>query len=125
MYIKHIVWRFAKCKPEEFKLLDVRHNVMKSLILGDCDHLINFILFGDETENKNGCGSKEKKGKEKDQKKFETRHIPRNGLWPGEKFLEDDDLDVDKRKDNWLNHSEKIMINNNVELAIYRYKGRF
>ena len=45
MYIKHIVWRFAKCKPEEFKLLDVRHNVMKKLILGDCNHLIKLILF--------------------------------------------------------------------------------
>ena len=47
-YIKFIVWRFAKNEPENFKLLDVRYNVIKNLILGDCDRLIKFILFGDE-----------------------------------------------------------------------------
>ncbi|PKY33126.1 hypothetical protein RhiirB3_451804 [Rhizophagus irregularis] len=37
-YIEHIVWRFAKYEPENFRLLDVRYNLMKSLILADCDH---------------------------------------------------------------------------------------
>ncbi len=50
-YIKHIVWRFAKHEPENFKLMDVRHNVMKSLILSDCNRLIKFILFGETVEN--------------------------------------------------------------------------
>ena len=48
MNIQHIVWRFAKHKPDQYRLLDVRHNIMKNLILGDCQHLIKFILFGDE-----------------------------------------------------------------------------
>ena len=48
MYIEHIVWRFVKYKPGRFKLLDVRYNFIKNLILGDCNNLIRFILFGDE-----------------------------------------------------------------------------
>jgi len=73
-YIEYIVWRYAKHDPENFNLLDVRHNVMKSLILSDCDRLIKFVLFGDEAtaENKNGYDckdeGKEKKKKEKRQK---------------------------------------------------------
>ncbi|CAB4389940.1 unnamed protein product [Rhizophagus irregularis] len=47
-YIEHIIRIFAKYEPENFRLLDVRHNLMKSLILGDCDRLIKFILFGDK-----------------------------------------------------------------------------
>ncbi|GBB99303.1 hypothetical protein RclHR1_03480007 [Rhizophagus clarus] len=125
-YIKHIVWRFAKLEPENFKLLDVRHNVLKSLILGDCDHLIKFVLFGDEdgtTESKNGCKNK----KEQQQKDFVIRHIPRDVLWQGETFLKDDDLDFyyeRKDKDNMLEDNEKIKPVNNVELAIHHCKGR-
>src|SRR6266498_5502443 len=81
-YTKHIVWRFAKHEPQNFRLLDVRHNIMKNLILGDCNHLIKFILFGDkETVEKN--------------KNEKYRHIPNNKLWPGKNFLMDDDLDFD------------------------------
>ncbi|CAB4389931.1 unnamed protein product [Rhizophagus irregularis] len=128
-YIKHIVWRYAKNDPENFKLLDVRHNVMKNLILGDCDHLIKFILFGDEeenTENKNVYKEievKEKREKVKRQE-FEIRHIPRDNLWPEESFLKDDDLDFYERKDNRLEDNEKIKPRNNMELAIYHCKGR-
>jgi hypothetical protein len=130
-YIKHIVWRYAKHDPENFKLLDVRHNVMKNLILGDCDHLIKFILFGDEeetVENKNVCKDieiKEKREKVKRQEEFETRHIPRDILWPEESFLKDDDLDFYERKDNRLEDNEKIEPGNNMELAIYHCKGKY
>ncbi|CAG8467528.1 19860_t:CDS:10 [Rhizophagus irregularis] len=40
-----IVWRFVKKKPEIFKLMDVRYNVMSYLIRGGCNYLIKFILF--------------------------------------------------------------------------------
>ena len=128
-YIKHIVWRFAKHEPENFKLMDVRHNVMKSLILSDCDRLIKFVLFGDEAtaENKNGYGckdeGKEKNEKEKRQNEVDIRHIPCNKLWPGKNFLNDDDLDFDERESN-LKDNEKITPENNMELAIYHCKGR-
>ncbi|GBB86552.1 hypothetical protein RclHR1_12990001 [Rhizophagus clarus] len=109
-YVKHIIWRFVKHKPNDFMLLDVRYNFMKSLILGDSDHLIKYTLFGDGRE----------------QKEFEIRHIPRNILWPGEKFLRDDDLDLDRfdRKDDRPDDNEEIKPENNMELAIYHCKGR-
>ncbi|GBC23046.2 hypothetical protein GLOIN_2v848825 [Rhizophagus irregularis DAOM 181602=DAOM 197198] len=44
-----IVWRFVKKKPEIFKLMDVRYNVMSYLIRGGCNYLIKFILFGEMT----------------------------------------------------------------------------
>ncbi|EXX61209.1 hypothetical protein RirG_173230 [Rhizophagus irregularis DAOM 197198w] len=91
MYIQHIVWRFAKCKPKEFKLLDVRHNIMKKLILGDCNYLIKLILFGEKSiKDNNGNEKKEE---------FVIRHIPRR-------------LEDNERPEN------------DMELAIYRYKGR-
>ena len=130
-YIKQIVWKHAKHEPENFKLLDARHNIVKSLILSDCDHLIKFILFGDEETgetdvNKNVCKEKEKEGKGKKEKvkgqrKFETRHIPRNILWLEEEFIKNDDLDFDVIEDKLDN--EKIKLKNNMELAIYRCKG--
>ncbi|RIA86147.1 hypothetical protein C1645_807927 [Glomus cerebriforme] len=113
MYIKHIVWRFAKHKPEEFKLLDIRHNVMKNLILGDCSYLIKLILFGDK-----------KKGDSNDEnedEKFIIRHIPRSVSWPGKTFIKDDDL---RFENNNLEDHERINPENDMELAIYRYKGR-
>src|ERR1043165_5267706 len=101
-YIRRIVWKYAKYEPENFKLLDVRHNVMKNLILGDCDHLIKFILFGDE---ESVCNEIEVNVKR--QKKFETRHIPRNILWSEDNFIKDGDLDFVVRKDE-LKDNEKI-----------------
>ncbi|CAB4493390.1 unnamed protein product [Rhizophagus irregularis] len=47
-YIELIVWKFAKLEPQNFRLLDIRHNIMKSLILSDCDDLIKYVLFGNE-----------------------------------------------------------------------------
>ncbi|PKK71654.1 hypothetical protein RhiirC2_827542 [Rhizophagus irregularis] len=83
-YIEHIIWKFAKYEPENFRLLDVRYNVMKNLILGDCDYLIKFILFGDEEETTESSV---------------VRHIPNSELWPGKMFLRDDDLDFDESND--------------------------
>ncbi len=118
-YIRHMVWRFAKHEPQNFKLLDVRHNIMKNLILGDCNHLIKFILFGDEEDE-------ETVGKKKRQKEVDIRHIPSNKLWPGKKFLMDDDLDFDQfdRKEE-LTDNETFKPKNNMELAIYHCKGKF
>ncbi|POG75695.1 hypothetical protein GLOIN_2v1475241 [Rhizophagus irregularis DAOM 181602=DAOM 197198] len=112
-YIEHIIRIFAKYEPENFRLLDVRHNLMKSLILGDCDRLIKFILFGD----KEGAS-------ENDIAYNELRHIPCNRIWPGKKFLKDDDLDFGEKKDYTLIDNEKIKPENNMELAIYHCKGR-
>ncbi|PKC70466.1 hypothetical protein RhiirA1_501318 [Rhizophagus irregularis] len=107
-YIEHIIWRFAKYEPENFRLLDVRYNLMKRLILCDCDRLIKFILFGDEETAEN---------------KIDYRHVPSNKSWPGKEFLKDDDLDFDKRKDG-LKENKRIKLENNMELAIYHFRGR-
>jgi hypothetical protein len=119
-YIKHIIWKFVKCNPEQFNLLDVRYNLMKSLILGDCDHLIKFILFGDEENinNKDEKNEKEKRAKE-------IRHIPRNILWQGKTaYTKNDDLDFHGKKDS-LKDKEEIKPENDMELAIYNCKGNF
>ncbi|POG58583.1 hypothetical protein GLOIN_2v904925 [Rhizophagus irregularis DAOM 181602=DAOM 197198] len=93
-YINRIIWRFIKYRPDDFKLLDVRHNVMKNLILGDCDHLIKFILFGNDD----------------DDKKANKLHIPRNTFWKKRKYVDDD--------------TESEEITNVMELAIYHCKGK-
>ena len=111
-YISHIIWRFIKYQPEEYRLLDVRHNVMKNLILGDCDHLIKFILFGDEDEDNN-------------QKEFTTKHLPRSILWKrSREFVKDDDLDpFEKGEIN--GEINRIKPTNDMELAIYHFKGQY
>ncbi|RIA86143.1 hypothetical protein C1645_829709 [Glomus cerebriforme] len=114
-YINHIIWRFIIYKPDEYRLLDVRHNVMKNLILGDCDHLIKFILFGDDEENNKNCNSDQ----------FITKHIPRSMLWKkNRKFVKDDDLKPFERDDDESNERDKIIPSNDMELAIYHCKGR-
>jgi hypothetical protein len=82
---------------------------MKILILSDCDHLIKYILFGDEEIFE----KKEKKQRD------EIRHIPGNKLWPGSKLISNDD------NEDWLKDDEKIIPENNMELAIYHCKGKF
>ncbi|CAB4389896.1 unnamed protein product [Rhizophagus irregularis] len=104
---RHKVWRFAKYEPKNFKLLDVRYNVMKNLILGDCDHLIKFILFGSEEET---IEDKDDYKKKKD------------NSWPGEKFIKDGYLDFEKK--DGIKDNEDIEPKNNMELAIYHCKGR-
>ncbi|POG71368.1 hypothetical protein GLOIN_2v1774943 [Rhizophagus irregularis DAOM 181602=DAOM 197198] len=39
------------CKALEFINMHFQHNVIKNLILGDCDHLTKYILFGNDNEN--------------------------------------------------------------------------
>ncbi|CAB4443389.1 unnamed protein product [Rhizophagus irregularis] len=82
---------------------------MKSLILGDCDDLIKFILFGDEKTPRI--------------KNKELGHIPTNKLWPGKKLLKDDDLDFDEIKDKRLKNKE-FKIRSSMELAIYHCKDK-
>src|SRR5436190_21856730 len=113
-YISHIVWRFIRYKPDEYRLLDVRHNVMKNLILGDCDHLIKFILFGNENDNNR------KNCKRNQKSKFTIKHIPRSELWKkGRAFVKNDDLTPFERDAN-----ERIRPTNDMELAIYHCKGK-
>ena len=112
MYIEHIIWRFIKHQPEDYKLLDVRHNVMKNLILGDCNHLIKFILFGDDNLGDDNIGGKFQKVEMiknilsddygKDKCKI---HIPKS--WPKKNFIKYDNIEIE----------------NDMELAIYHYKG--
>ena len=108
-YIIHIIWRFIRHRPDEYKLLDARHNVMKNLILGDCDQLIKFILFGDEKDGKN-------------KKKL---HTPRNILWnKNRNFVGDDDFKPFENEDDISNERERIIPTNDMELAIYHCKGK-
>ena len=105
-YINHIIWRFIRHQPNEYKLLDVRHNVMKNLILGDCDHLIKFILFESDGNPK-------------------ELHIPRSLLWNRKKdFVKDDDLTPFENKDDNTIRRDKITPTNDMELAIYHCKGK-
>src|SRR3954453_8162792 len=110
MYINNIIWRFISHKPDEYRLLDVRHNVMKSLILSDSDHLIKFILFGNEE-----C------------KKEKFTHIPRSITWKKNRsFVNDDDLcpfECNKCNDTKSKHNSEVEITNDLELAIYHCKG--
>ena len=109
-YINHIIWRFIKHKPDEYRLLDVRHNVMKSLILGDSDDLIKFILFGNE-ESKEG--------------EFIAKHIPRSITWKKDRsFVDYDDLDPFECYE-CSDTNREMEITNDLELAIYHCKGNF
>ncbi len=101
-YINHTIWRYIKHNPNQYKLLDIRHNIMKNLILGNCNHLIKFILFGDEENN--DSDEVKNKTKEDENEEFKIKHIPRNKLW---------------RK----RHKHEIP-ENDMELAIYHYKGK-
>src|SRR5437762_2273571 len=105
-YINHIVWRFIKYKPDEYRLLDARYNTMKNLILGDCDHLIKYILFGDDDDNNQ-------------KEKFIIKHIPRSIIWKKKEFIKD--IKPFEKDDE---SSERNSITNNMELAIYHCKGK-
>src|ERR1051325_9975969 len=110
-YISHIIWKFIRHKPDEYRLLDVRHNVMKNLILVDCDHLIKFLLFGDKDDGNN-------------QKEFISKHIPRNVLWKKTKFVKGDDLEpFEKEEDKYIEFG-RTLPTNDMELAIYHCKGK-
>ncbi|GBC10383.1 hypothetical protein RclHR1_09590006 [Rhizophagus clarus] len=123
MYIKHIIWKFIDHDPDLYRLLDVRHNVMKSLILADCDHLIKYILFGNDEDDCSVCDHCCKEGKMKQKEKFVIKHVPRSITWKkDQRFVNDDDLDPFDRDDN--SKPRKTVPTNDLELAIYHCKGR-
>ncbi len=123
MYINHIIWRFVEHKPDEYRLLDVRHDVMKNLILGDCDDLIKFILFGNKKDNDSiKCGNnKDDKDEGKRNEKFKM-HIPRSKFWKKKhKYTKDDDIVlIDKEK----MIPDKKKPKNDMELAIYHCRSK-
>ncbi|CAG8584837.1 21565_t:CDS:10 [Rhizophagus irregularis] len=122
-YINHIIWRFIDHDPDQYRLLDVRHNVMKNLILGDCDHLIKYILFGNDEDNCPVCDQCCNRGKMKQKEKFVIKHVPRSIIWKKDQcFVNDDDLDPFDRDNN--SKSRKTVPTNDLELAIYHCKGR-
>ncbi|CAI2167598.1 17997_t:CDS:2 [Funneliformis geosporum] len=109
MYINHVIWRYIIHKPDQYRLLDVRHNVMKNLILGDCDQLIKFILFGKNSNDE----------KKKSKENFQVKHIPRSMSWQKKhKYIRDDDINPFNRNKEIEDH-EKIVPGNDLELAIY------
>ncbi|CAG8486599.1 6665_t:CDS:10 [Funneliformis caledonium] len=116
---QHIIWRFIEYKPDQYRLLDVRHNVMKNLILGDCVQLIKYILFGKEDKKDSVDGE------------FIIKHLPRRKFWK-----KNDDLDLSNKKDkNTYIKDEDLALfkkevvgnnrpRNDLELAIYYSCGR-
>ncbi|CAG8502577.1 9378_t:CDS:10 [Funneliformis caledonium] len=83
-----IVWRFIKKKPKIFKMMDVRYNVLSSLIRGGCYYLVKTALFGDMTlEELKAEKKNSKKLKKDDDVKNGTHkykhilHIPRSKEW--------------------------------------------
>ncbi len=123
VYIKHIIWRYIEHKPDQYRLLDVRHNVMKNLIIGDCNNLIKFILFGNKDDSKKN--KKIKDAEKNTDEEDKIKHIPRNLLWKRkeDKYIKDDDLDP--FENNKSKDIEKITPRNDMELAIYHCKGKF
>ncbi|GBC04565.1 hypothetical protein RclHR1_05740007 [Rhizophagus clarus] len=103
-YINNIIWRFIDHKPDEYRLLDVRHNVMRSLILGDSDQLIKFILFGNEESNSD-----------------DVKHIPRSIMWKKDRKFICDDLDPFESRDD-TSKPRKTVPTNDLELAIYHWR---
>ena len=116
IYINRIIWRFIEHKPDQYKSLDIRHNVMKNLILGDCNHLIKFILFGNKEDN-----NKDDKNEGKKNEEFKM-HIPRSKFWKKKhKYTKDDDIvPIDKEK----MIPDKKKPKNDMELAIYHCRSK-
>src|SRR5437764_11560271 len=61
--ISYIIWRFIKNKPDIWRLIDVRYDIMAKIIIGGSLTLVKYILFGDE------------------KKKNRYLHIPRIHRW--------------------------------------------
>ncbi|CAG8590670.1 2898_t:CDS:10 [Funneliformis caledonium] len=81
-----IIWRFIKKRPEVWRLMDIRFNVMANLIRGGACYLIKFILFGDDNDLiiKDKKQLKQIEADKKKNKLFNkklTLHIPRTKKW--------------------------------------------
>jgi len=96
---------------------------MKNLIIGDCNNLIKFILFGNKDDSKKNKKIKDAEKNTDEENKI--KHIPRNLLWKRkeDKYIKDDDLDP--FENNKSKDIEKITPRNDMELAIYHCKGKF
>jgi hypothetical protein len=52
--IIYIIWRFIKHKPDTWRLMDARFDVMAKIIIGGSNSLVKYILFGEgDEENRN------------------------------------------------------------------------
>src|SRR5207248_3978455 len=45
-FTSKLVWKFIDNKPEMWKLMGVRYDVMSNLVMSDSNSLIKYILFG-------------------------------------------------------------------------------
>src|SRR5947207_1728265 len=48
--ITYIIWRFIKNKPDIWRLMDARFDVMAKIIIGGSNALVKYILFGDGSD---------------------------------------------------------------------------
>ncbi|RIA89799.1 hypothetical protein C1645_824254 [Glomus cerebriforme] len=46
--ISLLIWRFIKKRPEIWKLMDIRYDVMGNIIIGGSTFLVKYILFGEK-----------------------------------------------------------------------------
>jgi hypothetical protein len=98
--ISYIIWRFIEHKPNIWRLMDARFDIMAKIIIGGSNTLVKYILFGD--------------GK----KKNWILHIPRTYRWKNEdeKKFKTDDIKEKKKKLDIKNLSD-------LQIAIHFCKG--
>jgi len=75
-FITKIIWRFVENKPEMWRLMEVRYDVMSHLVKGGANSLIKFILFGKEEISNNN--DEEKKCSHDFKRKL---HVPMTEKW--------------------------------------------
>ncbi|GES86409.1 hypothetical protein GLOIN_2v865196 [Rhizophagus clarus] len=81
-HISYIIWRFIKNKPDIWRLMDARFDIMAKIIIGGSHTLVKYILFGDGTRNLDLHIPRLKRWDNKDEKKFKKKVIEekRNNL---------------------------------------------
>ena len=79
--ITNIVRIFIKRHPDEWSLLEVRHDLMKSLIIGGCSRLTQDLIKVSDGEN-NENNENENNEEEHRRRLF---HIPRKYSWDNDK----------------------------------------
>ncbi|GBB99153.1 hypothetical protein RclHR1_03430014 [Rhizophagus clarus] len=69
--ISYIIWRFIKNKPNIWRLMDMRYDIMAKIIIGGSHTLVKYILFGDgNEEDRNLHIPKLKRCYDEDEEKF-------------------------------------------------------